>query len=442
MSRNQGITHAPSVLFVTTVAITLEAFLLPFARALRAQGSRVDALAADALTTPGISEEFDQRFEIGWSRSVRCLLHYPRLARDLRALVKREGYETVWVHTPIAALVTRAALRKVKIDPATLNGRRAGSPRPTHKSGLTADSRGTSRANALEPRENEPSGHSGAPKIVYTAHGFHFYRGGHPAPQQWFYRFIERLALRWTDVLVVMNDEDEAAAQRWFSRPQPRKRCQLVRIDGIGVDSAAWAPLTLSDARIRELREHFGIPMGSFVITMIAEMNANKRHKLLIEAVAQLQHQHALPWMRLLLIGQGPLESELREMVAARGLDEMVSFTGQLSPDELRELLALTNVGMLVSEREGLPRSLMEMCASGVLLAGTQTRGIIDEVADERALTSEPTVAALAALIEKLAKSPTLRAELTRKQHEHLQKRYTLDRILPQYLELLTSPDK
>ncbi|MCL2882043.1 MAG: glycosyltransferase [Coriobacteriia bacterium] len=393
MSRNQPITYAPSVLFVTTVASTLEAFLLPFARALRAEGSQVDALAADAADYPSIADEFDQRFNIGWSRSVGSLLHYPRLARELRELVARERYDTVWVHTPIAALVTRAALRRMR------------------------------------------RGHSGAPKIIYTAHGFHFYRGGRPLPRQWFYRFTERLALPWTDVLVVMNDEDEAAAQRWFTRP--RKRCELVRIDGIGVESAAWAPRSLDDAREEELRGRFRIPMGSFVITMVAEMNENKRHRLLIETATQLRRTHTLPWMRLLLIGQGPLENELRELVAAHDLGEQVIFTGQLPAAEIHELLALTNVGLLVSQREGLPRSLMEMCASGALLAGTKTRGIIDEVADERALADEATALGLASLIKKLAQDPSLRAEIARKQFDRLQERYELSRILPRYLELL-----
>jgi len=393
MSRNQGITQGSSVLIVTTVASTLEAFLLPFARALRAEGMRVDALAADATNCAGIADEFDQRFDIGWSRSVGSLLRYRRLARELRVLVQREQYETIWVHTPIAALVTRAALRR----------------------------RRRKQANA--------------PKIIYTAHGFHFFGGGRPLLEQWFYRFIEYLALRWTDVLVVMNDEDEAAARRWFAHP--RKRCNLVRIDGIGVDSTAWASLALDDAHSNKLRRRWQIPMGSFVITMVAEMNANKRHRLLIEAVALLQHEHSLPWMRLLLIGQGPLEDELRALVTDRDLDKTVIFTDQLSPSELHELLALTNLGMLVSEREGLPRSLMEMCASGVLLAGTQTRGIIDEVADERALADEPTAKALAYLIERLAKKPSLRAELIQKQYERLQERYELRRVLPQYLKLL-----
>jgi len=391
MSRNQGITHASRVLFVTTVASTLEAFLLPFARALRADGTRVDALAADALRRPGLEAEFDQRFEVGWSRSLRCLLHYRRLAREVRELVARERYDVVWVHTPIAALVTRAALRRMK---------------------------------------------SGGPRIVYTAHGFHFYRGGRPWPKQWFYRGIERLSLRWTDVLVVMNDEDHAAVQPWFKRA--RRRCKLARIDGIGIDSAAWTLPVLDETRKGELRERFRIPMGSFVITMIAEMNANKRHQLLIEAMALLHRRQSLPWIRLLLIGQGPLESELRALVDARDLGGTVVFAGQLAPDELRELLALTNAGMLVSGREGLPRSLMEMCASGILLAGTRTRGVTDEVLDERALADEATPAALATLIEKLAKDPALRAELAQRQYAHLQERYDLSHILPLYLELLS----
>ena len=379
------------VLFVTTVASTLEAFLLPFARALRGRGVRVDALAADTLSLPALEGEFDQRFEIGWTRSARCLVRYRRLARELRALVAREGYDTVWAHTPIAALVTRAALRRMR-----------------------------------------------QVRIVYTAHGFHFYQGGRPWFEQRLYRLAERHAARhWTDVLVVMNDEDEAAAQRWFVQAGGRARGRLVRIDGIGIDADAWAPLALDSAREAELRRRFQVPMGSFVVALIAEMNANKRPELLIEAVALLRHRGSLPWMRLLLIGQGPREAELRALVEARGLTGVVIFAGQLRTPELRELLTLVNAGMLVSGREGLPRSLMELCAAGIPLAGTHTRGVVDEVADERALAREASAEALAELIERLAKDPGLRADLAQAQFARLQERYVLDHILKQYVELL-----
>lgn len=402
MSRNLGITHGPRVLFVTTVASTLEAFLLPYARALRADGARVDALAADALSVAGLEGEFDQRFEIGWSRSLRCLAHYLRLARELRALVARERYDVIWTHTPLASIITRAALRHQR---QTMPG---------------------STATDMP-----------APRVVYTAHGFHFYRSHRRRPsfRQGAYRVLERIALRWTDVMVVMNDEDEVAASRWFA--SPRRRCELVRIDGIGIDSAAWAPLVPDDARCEELRTRYQIPMGSFVVTQIAEMNANKRHELLIEAAALLQRAQSLPWMRLVLVGQGPLENKLRALVEARGLTGVVIFTGQLSTTQLRELLTLTNIGLLVSEREGLPRSLMEMCAAGIPIAGTRTRGVVDEVADSRALASAPTPQALADLIEELAKNSSLRAELAHNQYARLEERYDLRHILPRYLELL-----
>ena len=389
------------MLFVTTVASTLEAFLLPFARALRERGLRVDALSADTLSTAGLAGEFDQRFEIGWSRSIRSLARYRRLARDVRVLVAREGYETVWVHTPIAALVTRAALRR-------------GGPRGALAGG---------REGAL------------APRVVYTAHGLHFFRGG-PALTNGVYRLLEKWAARrWTDVLVVMNDEDEAAARRWVA--PGGWRCQLLRIDGIGIDAAEWAPVTLDPVRRQELRERFGLPPESFTITMIAEMNANKRHELLIEAVGELVAREATGELRLLLVGEGPRKTELRRLATEEGLAGTVVFTGQLRPDELRELLALTDLGMLVSAREGLPRSLMELCAAGIPLAGTRTRGIVDEVADERALASAPTPAAIAELILRLAKDPALRDELARAQHARLMERYELGRVLEQYLELL-----
>jgi hypothetical protein len=59
----------PSALFVTTVPVTLEAFLLPFADHFRARGWRVDALANGATSAFHLDGRFDQRFDIAWSRN-------------------------------------------------------------------------------------------------------------------------------------------------------------------------------------------------------------------------------------------------------------------------------------------------------------------------------------------------------------------------------------
>ena len=102
----------PSALFVTTVPITLEAFLLPFADHFRAQGWRVDALANGAASDPRLAGRFDERFDVAWSRDPLSPSNFLGAAGTVRGIVEAGGYDIVHVHTPVAAFVTRYALRR------------------------------------------------------------------------------------------------------------------------------------------------------------------------------------------------------------------------------------------------------------------------------------------------------------------------------------------
>ena len=160
------------LLIVTTVNNMMRDFLLPFARHYRALGWTVHGLARRDDTFAACAAAFDRLWGIGWSRNpwdVRNLLDN---VQCLRRIVSREAYDLVHVHTPIAAFVTRFALRDMR-------------------------ARGEFR-------------------LIYTAHGFHFHKGA-PALQNAAFLAMEKLAGRWTDYLVVINHEDEAAARRYRS---------------------------------------------------------------------------------------------------------------------------------------------------------------------------------------------------------------------------------
>jgi len=424
-------------LFVTTVPITLRAFLLPLAAALHAEGWQVDALTgsedgtgsnqAQDIPNPDVAlnaevpgqrpddisgadseevgasfllEHFAQIHTVNWSRSPKSFLRYSKLAREIRQLVTSEQYKVVHVHTPIASLITRLALRKNK-----------------------------------------------EVRIIYTVHGFHFYHDERGHLKGRLYRAIERIAIHYTDVLTVMNDEDEAAAHQLAAKTRklihgdnpntrvnryPVPRCTAARIDGVGIDMDTYSPTKLSQTRKAELQQHYKLAADSFTVGMIAEMNHNKRHHLLLEAAKQLKDSH--PHIHWLCIGTGPLKAQLQEQVQHSNLP--VSFTGQLDKQQLREALALTNLGILVSKREGLPRSLMEFTAAKVPIAGTKTRGIVEEVQDKRALANTATGPALAELIASIADNPSLATDLAQKQHVHATQNYTLDVVIPKYLKL------
>ena len=106
-----------SALFVTTVPITLEAFLLPFADHFRAEGWHIDALANGATADANLDGHFDQRFDVAWSRNPLSPSNLFGTSQRIREIVVAGGYDIVHVHTPIAAFVARYALSEMSKGP-------------------------------------------------------------------------------------------------------------------------------------------------------------------------------------------------------------------------------------------------------------------------------------------------------------------------------------
>jgi glycosyltransferase involved in cell wall biosynthesis len=328
--RNDGaVRSAPSALFVTTVPITLEAFLLPFADHFRAEGWRIDALASGATSDPRLDGHFDECLDVAWSRNPLAPSNLLGAARRVREIVTAGDYDIVHVHTPVASFVTRYALR-------SLHGR------------------------------------VGAPVVVYTCHGFHFYRGQAVVPHV-LLRTMERIAAPWTDYLVTVNAEDFDAARALGGIARDRIRL----IPGVGVDCRQFAPGAVPADEAARVRTGLGggsRPGDRFLVTMVAEFGAVKRHALALEAFSRVRDART----HLALVGDGPLEGRVRAQVERLGLSERVTFAGYRR--DIPAVLAASDVLLLTSEREGLNRSVLEAMASGIPVVGTDTRGIADAV--------------------------------------------------------------
>lgn len=372
----------PSALFVTTVPITLDAFLMPFAQHFRAMGWRIDALANGAAENPAIENAFDACFDVPWSRNPVDPRNLVGAASRVRAVVSAGAYDIVHVHTPIAAFVTRYALR-------------------THV------------------RDQRPA-------VIYTAHGFHYFEGG-PALSNLLYSRMERLAAPWTDYLVTINAEDFSAAQGLGGIDPARVRL----IPGIGVDVERYGDAVVDAGDAAAVRAQFRIPDEGFMLVMVAELAPVKRHALALEALAKVRD----PRVVLVLVGEGALESHLREKVVAFGLQDRVRWAGYRR--DVPAILAASDALLLCSEREGLNRSVLEAMASGKAVVGTDTRGITDAVTPDTgwiATASDPT--ALAAAIDAAASDP---AELRRRGaagRVRARSQFALPRIIDAYEEL------
>jgi glycosyltransferase involved in cell wall biosynthesis len=318
----------PGLLIVATVDNFLRDFLLPFGRHYRALGWRVDALAARDETYAECAAVFDHVWDIDWTRDPTRLSGLPKQLRTVREIVARGRYDIVHVHTPIAALVTRLALR---------------------------------RRDPLE-----------GPRVIYTAHGFHF-SADRATPGTAAFLVAEKLAGRWTDELVVINRADNLAAERW--RLVPADRLHLM--PGIGLDMGRYRANQVTPADIATVRNGLGLSPTDALFLMIAEFTANKRHADAILALQRLRRAD----VHLAVAGrEGPTLPATRRLIAEHGLDRQVHILG--FRHDIPALIRASVATVLVSGREGLPRSVMESLSLATPVIGTDIRGVSDLLSD------------------------------------------------------------
>jgi glycosyltransferase involved in cell wall biosynthesis len=340
------------LLIVTTVNDMMRDFLLPFVRHYRALGCTVDGMARRDDTFEACAAAFDRLWPIGWSRNPWDLWKLLDNVRTVRSIVARENYDLVHVHTPIAAFITRMALRKLRAW--------------------------------------------GKLRVIYTAHGFHFHTGAPALPNALFLA-MEKLAGRWTDYLIILNQDDMVAARRHRIVAADRVRY----MPGIGVSTDQYSPQNVADEAIAQVRLQLGLRPSDRLFLMIAEFTANKRHGDAIRALAMLQRSD----VHLALAGRGEQAKAARNLANDLGVAREVHFLGYRK--DIPALIRASVATVLVSAREGLPRSVMESLCLETPVIGTNIRGINDLVTGECGwLVGVGDVAAIARAMTEAVEKP------------------------------------
>lgn len=379
--------HVPRLLIATSVSATLAAFMLPFAEHYRRRGWVVDA-AHGGEQNELVDAAFDQVHRLPWTRKPwepANLLGTPPL---LRKLVRANDYDIVHLHDPVAAFVGRYSLRRLRA--------------------------------------------AGRPRVVYTAHGFHFYKGA-PRANALVFGALEWTASRWTDRLIVINREDEAAAKRF---PVPGS---VVRyFPGIGVDLDKYSADRASAQDVASFRDSLGLRPGQPLVAMVAEFNPGKRHLDAVDALAEADR----PELHLALAGEGPMLPQVRARVHELGLDDRVHFLGfrRDVPVILKSSIGL----LLPSEREGLPRCIMEAASMEIPVLSTRIRGVIELVSPGTGeLTAVGDVHAMAAVLRAWVDDPASAKQMGRAGRLAMRK-FDLKHVLQLhddlYAELLAEP--
>lgn len=242
------------------------------------------------------------------------------------------------------------------------------------------------------------AGHRTNTKVIYTAHGFHFFKGA-PLLNWLLYYPVERWLARYTDVLITINKEDYSRAKKSF------KAGRIEYVPGVGIDLEKFNKVEI-DTNLK--RKEIGLPQNSFVLLSIGELNKNKNHEIVIRALATIKNKH----IHYIICGQGQLESYLKNLSNELGLKNQVHLLGFRK--DIPEIFRVSDLFVFPSFREGLSVSLMEAMANGIAVVCSEIRGNSDLIqSGEGGYLVKPTeIEGFANYLTKLMSDNKLRKDL------------------------------
>lgn len=304
------------VLFTSHVA-NFQKFNRPFMRMLSEQGYEVH------YASMGEEEIFDcdKSFIVPFTRSPFGLSNIAAY-RQLKEIIEREHYDIIHTHTPMGSVVTRLAAR-------------------------AARKKGT--------------------RVIYTAHGFHFFKGA-PLLNWLIYYPVERYMARHTDTLITINKED-------YERAKAQFKTNVQYVPGVGIDPKKF-DFKMTKLEKSELRKSLGLKDNDFVMLYPAELNKNKNQKMLVDVMEKLVQKY--PNIHLLLPGKDSSNGFHKRYIEQKGLTKNVHLLGYRN--DIPKLLKITDLSVSTSRREGLPVNIMEAMYTGLPVVATDCRGNSDLV--------------------------------------------------------------
>ncbi len=316
------------ILYVATVVKThIMEFHIPFLKMLKEDGWETAVAARNDYEKPEECQipYCDTYFDIPFERNPFQTGNV-RAYRELKRLIDKEKYDIVHCHTPVGG--------------------------------------GLARLAASEARKH-------GTKVIYTAHGFHFYSGA-PLINWILYYPVERFLARYTDVLITIDQEDYGRAQKF----KAKKVCY---VPGVGIDIKKFSPDLLSHEEKERLRSSLGVTPQNKMILSVGELIPRKNHEIAIRAVVKI----ADPTVKYFICGCGELESYLTQLIEEQGAGEFIKLLGYRS--DILQLLDCADLFILPSKQEGLSVALMEAIASKTAILCSNIRGN-RELADPESL--------------------------------------------------------
>lgn len=204
--------------------------------------------------------------------------------------------------------------------------------------------------------------------VLYTAHGFHFYKGA-PFINNLIYKAIEKIMARYTDVLITMNNEDYDAANKF----KLRSNGKVIKIPGVGVDTEVIKSIVVDKEK---KRKEIGVPNEAFLMLSVGELIPRKNHIQVINTLAKLVNDDNKTNIYYAICGRGVLLEQLKEESKNLNVDNYVKFLGYRT--DVYSVMKSSDLFIFPSLQEGLPKSIMEAMASGLPVVASNIRGNID----------------------------------------------------------------
>ena len=236
----------------------------------------------------------------------------------MKKIINENQYDIIHCHTPVGGVLARLAARKKR-------------------------KRGT--------------------KVLYTAHGFHFYKGA-PLHNWLIYYPIEKVMAHFTDCLITITKEDYECAKKHL------KAKEIKHINGIGMNTERFSK-KITEGQKSKLKEELKIKKEDIIFTYVAELNKNKNQILLIKMLGELKKKNEN--VKLLLVGDGAYMEKYKNEAAKRNLQDNVIFLGKRK--DVPKILSITNIYVASSKREGLPLNIMEAMYMQLPIIATDNRG-------------------------------------------------------------------
>ena len=259
-------------------------------------------------------------------------------------------------------------------------------------------------------------------KVIYMAHGFHFYKGA-PLLNRTIFKFIEKWMAHKTDCLITINQEDYEAAKKFTLN----KGGKVFKVNGVGVNLNSFNGVSVN---VKEKRESLDLPENAVVGIVVGDLNNNKNVETIIRALPLADGN-----IHIIICGFGHLESTLKKLAKDLGVDERCHFLGFRT--DVKELYLASDIFIFASQREGLPRSTMEAMLAGLPCVVSKIRGNIDLIDENKggSLFPPKDFDSLAKELTILADNPSLRVKYGTYNKERI-KDYDIEVVKKQMLNI------